>query len=323
MNAPEREPVRGLTPEAAELVETYFARVHGALLVAASGECEDAVDDLRTHVLEELAASAGTSADVTRVLAELGPPEAIAAEYAESAEDEGPRHISDVDSVRLHGRLLGMPYELRVPNSDRIASRWWNPLDSRIFVPRVFGLGWDINFGALAVLLHLVRPDDEDEPFAAVPEPVVNAALAFPLLLTAALLVLVAVSWAGLPAQVPSHWDFAGRVDQLWARGPAMTALVLLSLLPSLLAVSVFVRRRPALNRVAVTALATFMSTVALSVLAQTLFTLGGGLGTAPTIAGLVLAFLLPFVLLVTLSRMGRAAEQRRDMSGSSKKGSV
>lgn len=51
----EREPVTGLSPEAAKLVETYFARVRGALLVAAAGESEDAVDDLRTHVLEQLA----------------------------------------------------------------------------------------------------------------------------------------------------------------------------------------------------------------------------------------------------------------------------
>ena len=125
MNAPESKAAAGLTPEAAQLVETYFSRVHGALLVAAAGECEDAVDDLRAHILEELAGTAGTPADVTRVLSELGPPEALAAEYAEEgAADTGPRRLSDVDKMPLSGKVLGVPYELRVPNSDRIAGRW-------------------------------------------------------------------------------------------------------------------------------------------------------------------------------------------------------
>jgi len=318
MNAPQSGPARGLTPEAAEMIETYFARVHGALLVAAAGESEEAVDDLRCHILEQLAQTAGTPAEVAHVLDELGSPEALAAEYSEAVTTEGaPRRLSDVDSLKLSGRLLGMPYELRVPNSDRIASRWWNPLDPRIFVPRVFGLGWDVNFGALAVLLHLVNPDDEDEPFASAPAPAVLAALALPVALTAALLVYVAVTWSGLPAMVPSHWNLAGEADDFWGRGTAVSLVVLLSLLPTVLAASVHLRRRPALNRVAAAAFATAASAIALSIYHQTLVTVSGVPGTTPIYVGLVLAFALPFLLLVVLSRMGRAAEQRRDLTRS------
>jgi len=140
-------------------------------------------------------------------------------------------------------------------------------------------------------------------------------ALGVPLLLTAALLVFVAVTWSGLPATVPSHWNLAGQPDDFWSRGAAVSLLVLMSLLPSAFAVSVFARRRPALNRVAATALATLTSTVALAQFAQTLLTLSGAPGMAPTFVGLVLAFVLPFVLLVTLSRIGRSAEQRRDLN--------
>jgi hypothetical protein len=323
MNAPEREPVTGLTPEAAALVDTYFARVHGALLVAAAGECEDAVDDLRAHIFEELADTAGTPADVTRVLAELGPPEALAAEYAEESEDEGPRRLSEVESVRLHGRLLGVPYDVRVPNSDRVASRLWNPLDPRIFVPRIFGLGWDINFGALAVKLHLVNPDDEDEPFAAVSAGVVAATMAIPLLIAVAFAVLVVTAWPTLPAQLPSHWNVLGQPDQFWERGVDVAFLALMALLPVAIAVRVHLRRRPALNRVAASVFATFLATIALSQFVQVLYFVAGDNSQLPTFVGLGLAFAVPLVMFVGLSRMGRAAEQRRDLDESTKKGRV
>jgi uncharacterized membrane protein len=47
------------------------------------------------------------------------------------------------------GTLLGIPYDWRRPTVARAASRLWNPYDSRLFVPRVFGMGWDINFARL------------------------------------------------------------------------------------------------------------------------------------------------------------------------------
>ncbi len=49
--------------------------------------------------------------------------------------------------------------------------RWWDPADPRIFVPRAIGLGWDINFGAIAVKLGWIREDDlDDHVIAAIPE---------------------------------------------------------------------------------------------------------------------------------------------------------
>lgn len=48
--------------------------------------------------------------------------------------------------------------------------RWWAPSDPRIFVPRAIGIGWDINFGAVAVKLGLLREDDiDDDVVAAIP----------------------------------------------------------------------------------------------------------------------------------------------------------
>jgi hypothetical protein len=49
-----------------------------------------------------------------------------------------------------HGRILGLvPYDFRLPTVRRVKSRWWNPLDRRLFTPRAFGIGWAINFGRL------------------------------------------------------------------------------------------------------------------------------------------------------------------------------
>jgi hypothetical protein len=52
------------------------------------------------------------------------------------------------------GRLARMPYDLRPPTRERIRARMWNPLDRRLFTPKAFGWGYDINLYWLA---HPVR----------------------------------------------------------------------------------------------------------------------------------------------------------------------
>jgi len=47
---------------------------------------------------------------------------------------------------RREGRFLGMPFDLRRPTVDRLAQRMWNPDDRRLFTPKTFGWGYDINF---------------------------------------------------------------------------------------------------------------------------------------------------------------------------------
>jgi len=49
-----------------------------------------------------------------------------------------------------HGKVAGfIPYDFRLPTAERIRAAYWNPRDSRIFTPEVFGIGWAINFHAL------------------------------------------------------------------------------------------------------------------------------------------------------------------------------
>lgn len=47
------------------------------------------------------------------------------------------------------GTILGIPYDWRRPTVARARSRLWNPEEPRLFVPRVFGIGWDMNFARL------------------------------------------------------------------------------------------------------------------------------------------------------------------------------
>lgn len=120
----------------------------------------------------------------------------------------------------LVGRLAGVPYDLRRPTAERIQHAWWDPSRPEILVPRAFGIGWDLNLGALAVRLGIIEPDAEDVPFASTPASAHWIAAALP----AALAVAVIAHYTAredLPAQLPRRWDRAGRPDRWMPRRDA------------------------------------------------------------------------------------------------------
>lgn len=47
------------------------------------------------------------------------------------------------------GKFLGVPYDWRRPTVARVKERWWNPGDPRLFTPKVYGWGWDVNLARL------------------------------------------------------------------------------------------------------------------------------------------------------------------------------
>lgn len=49
----------------------------------------------------------------------------------------------------MPGKFLGVPYDWRRPTVARYKQRLWNPDDPRLFTPRAFGWGWDVNFARL------------------------------------------------------------------------------------------------------------------------------------------------------------------------------
>ncbi len=53
------------------------------------------------------------------------------------------------------GKFLGIPYDWRKPTAARVKSRWWNADDRRVFTPKAFGAGWDVNLLEVARRLRL------------------------------------------------------------------------------------------------------------------------------------------------------------------------
>ena len=65
-----------------------------------------------------------------------------------------------------HGKIAGfIPYDFRIPTMEKFKEAYWNPYESRIFSPRVFGIGWTINFYALLERLSLFRQGISEADF--------------------------------------------------------------------------------------------------------------------------------------------------------------
>jgi hypothetical protein len=46
------------------------------------------------------------------------------------------------------GTFLGIPYDWRRPTASRFRRALWNRDTRQVFVPKAYGWGYDINFGA-------------------------------------------------------------------------------------------------------------------------------------------------------------------------------
>jgi hypothetical protein len=53
-----------------------------------------------------------------------------------------------------------VPYDFRMPTVARIRDRMWAPDSEHLFGPRVFGVGWTLNFGRLAALAQQGHRED-------------------------------------------------------------------------------------------------------------------------------------------------------------------
>lgn len=135
-------------------------------------------------------------------------------------------HELDIEPA---GEVWGIPYDLRLPTAARLARRWWNPADSRVVVPRTFGIGWGLNLGAIAERLGWVD--------AGAHAPVLHSryprgAAGLVGALPAALVPLILVA-RGLPAQTPTHWKLSGEPDKFSSRVPAALGLSAAALAPA------------------------------------------------------------------------------------------
>jgi hypothetical protein len=295
-----------LSPESRLAAETYLRAVAAALRGADAEMRDDIVADLESHLLESLDAAA-TADEVAAVIAELGAPESFSAELG--SETEAPRTAGA-------GRVLGMPYDWRVPTGARVAERLWNPRDPRIWMPRIFGVGWSINFGAIAVRLNLIEPDSEDVPFTSTPRAAFLVALAVPIALTSAMLVSYLALRNALPEQLPSHWNLQGVADGFSSQEFAFGFLFVMALIPTLIAVQSVMRRRPALSLGATIGLAGLFAGLGSLLWLLTLITVLTEFVAwwLPPLL-ICLALFVPFGILLLLARAGRKAEQQRDFA--------
>ncbi|MFF0776547.1 DUF5808 domain-containing protein [Nonomuraea wenchangensis] len=198
-----------------------YVRAVGARLAGLPGADRRRALSALSAQLDELA-DAGLDPETA-----LGDP----AEYAAHLQDA---LAGDSASQEARWRILGLPVETRGPVSAEVRSRTWDPANPRLVVPRLFGLGWTLNLGALAVRLGLIRPDDADEDvLARIPEREIRLAQAVPAAVAGATATALALAWRTLPPTVASGFGFSGR-----PRGEAprwtLTAAVALGVVPAL-----------------------------------------------------------------------------------------
>jgi len=303
-----------LVPETRDVVEEYLARVEAGFCGVAPRDAEEALLELRAHFLDAL--DAGSGPDQARALAaELGEPDEYAVALCEalSADDASAR--DERAGTEPMGRFLGMPYDAVAPTPERVGSRMWSPSDPRIFMPRLLGLGWTINFGAVAVRLGLIEPDAEDQPFANAPEGWLWAGLTVPLTITAAMLVAASFVAGSLPAELPVHWGVDGSPDGFASARTALGVPLAAAMLSSGYALWMYATRKSRTARAISSAFAALFAVLSGCIFAASL---AGGAGVTLwwwwPIAMIVASMAVPFVMLVVLARLGRAAEMRRDL---------
>ena len=287
-------------------IEEYLLAVRAGLSGLRARDRDDSLAELES-LLREDAERAGEAAAV----AALGDPNAYAVGVLEALSDTQ-RDETDV-GPQPQGRVLGMPYDFRGASVDRIGSRLWNPADPRIFMPRLFGVGWTVNFGAIAVKLRLIRPDDTgDESFEAAPKAAVAVALAIPALLAAVTTLAIAFAWRTLPAEVPVHWGVSGAPDDWTSKGLAFGLVLALTVLPVVLTyVRVLRRGASARSRILSAAVLALLAALGTGMALVTIADADGGATGNWIVAAILGGFALSFLTLYIPLRLGLRAEWR------------
>lgn len=153
-----------------------------------------------------LAENGSLLAELTDLEAELGSPEQYAAAIIAELEADV---ISPNDSRWV---IAGIPVDLSGLFRPEAYQRIFDPSDNRILLPRLFGLGWTVNLGAIAVKCGLIRADDLDaDVVAAIPPEVKQGLTVVPYALTTANLLLLVRHWRDLPEKVHSNWTLGGK----------------------------------------------------------------------------------------------------------------
>lgn len=75
----------------------------------------------------------------------------------------------DPEQRTWKGTVAGVPYNFRLNEWPDIASEYWNPSSDTILMPHALGIGWGVNFAAVA---QRARQFAEARQANQIPEPV-------------------------------------------------------------------------------------------------------------------------------------------------------
>lgn len=279
-----------LSPAARAAAEAFLDTAVAAIEARLRSEVRE---DLTTHLCERLAPGA-TPADVDELVAALG---AV-------GQDDGPAGEQFV-------KRLAAGFSVR-DLGGRMAASLWNPADERLFVPRAFGWGWDLNFGALAVRLGLIEPDAEAVPFTATPPAAFRLAAAVPAGLAAATVLHYLVRGRSLPDRLPDHWDVSGTPDRWVPKARAAATDIAVTSVAAAAAAWAARSTRPAPGRAGVLAAASMAGAIG----ATTTVLRPTGERCGPLVGPALVLSSLAAVggVLLGLARAGRRAEMDADL---------
>ena len=126
-------------------------------------------------------------------------------------------------------RVLGFPVSLAGLTNPEARLRAFEPENPKLFVPRTICIGWDLNLGAVAVRLGILRPDDSVPDLVDhIPPATIKALRLSPLAGASAVLIAGAYT-AQRYDRLPTNWGLTFRPNR-WGNGvAAMATPVLLS----------------------------------------------------------------------------------------------
>lgn len=288
-------------------IDAYIAEVRTHLAPLGASQREEVLAELES-LLRADAERVGEAA----ALQSVGDSVAYAAGVLEALHDDS-EEAEAAGQPTPQGTVLGMPYDFRGASVDRIGSRVWNPADPRIIMPRMFGVGWTFNLGAIAVKLGLLRPDDiGEESYERIPPAALTIVSLLPGVLAFVAAAMLLVARPSLPAELPIHWSAGGQPDNWAPRDLVVGMMLALAVLPPLLSYPRLLRRgTPARSRVLGAAGLSMVAILVLGIVLVTVADANGGASGNWMWLVVFSMFAVPFLMLYIPLRLGLRAEWR------------
>ena len=76
-----------------------------------------------------------------------------------------------------HGSVACVPYDFRRPSVKRLKDTYWNPYETHLLTPTVWGIGWGVNFHRLLEGLGIIREAALSEKEFLMPTPKIKEVL--------------------------------------------------------------------------------------------------------------------------------------------------